>query len=86
MDNTTATPQAPTKFCKHCGAKIAEAAVICTHCGCQVEEMKKAEQAQPSTHDNVSTKNDKTKGIRSVTPEGMVFSPLSTPLFMRTMY
>ena len=49
MDNTTATPNTaempkPMKFCKHCGAKIAEAAVICPHCGCQVEDMKKAEQ------------------------------------------
>ena len=35
---------AKTKFCKHCGAKIPEAAVICTACGCQVEEIKKAEQ------------------------------------------
>lgn len=47
MDNaTTTTPevQQRTKFCKHCGAKIAEAAVICPQCGCQVEEMKSAEQ------------------------------------------
>ena len=36
--------QIKTKFCKHCGAKIPEAAVICTACGCQVEEIKKAEQ------------------------------------------
>ncbi len=41
---TTAAPQEKTKFCQHCGAKIAEAAVICTHCGCQVEEVKKTEQ------------------------------------------
>lgn len=26
-----------TKFCKHCGEKIAAAAVICPKCGCQVE-------------------------------------------------
>ena len=32
-------PQERTKFCKHCSAKIPEAAVICTHCGCQVEDM-----------------------------------------------
>ena len=37
---------APTKFCKHCGAVIAEAAVICPTCGCQVEEVKQA--AQPN--------------------------------------
>lgn len=29
------------KFCKHCGEKIAEDAVICTKCGRQVEELKK---------------------------------------------
>ena len=49
MENTTATQNAtPTqekmKFCKHCGAKILEAAVICTHCGCQVEDIKHNEQ------------------------------------------
>ena len=49
MENTTSVPnqaevQMPTKFCKHCGAKIAVAAVICPTCGCQVEEMKHAEQ------------------------------------------
>ena len=41
-DNTTinnAGTQQKTKFCKHCGAKIPEAAVICTYCGCQVEEL-----------------------------------------------
>ena len=35
MENATRT-----KFCKHCGGKIPEAAVICTLCGCQVEELK----------------------------------------------
>lgn len=35
----------PTKFCKHCGAKIPQEAVICTVCGCQVEQV---QQAQPS--------------------------------------
>ena len=29
------------KFCKHCGEKIPEDAVICTKCGRQVEEIKK---------------------------------------------
>ena len=45
-----------TKFCKHCGAKIPEAAVICTACGCQVEEIKKAE-VQPSIVINNSNTN-----------------------------
>ena len=29
-----------TKFCKHCGEKIPEDAVICTKCGRQVEDLK----------------------------------------------
>lgn len=37
--NTNAQPQENTKFCKHCGGKIAEKAVICPLCGCQVEEI-----------------------------------------------
>lgn len=48
MENTTNTQEqqvnVKTKFCKHCGGKIPEAAVICTLCGCQVEETKHAEQ------------------------------------------
>lgn len=54
-------PQEKTKFCKHCGAKIPEVAVICTHCGCQVEEIKHAEQpsivinnANTNTNTNVN--------------------------------
>ena len=45
MENQT-TENVKTKFCKHCGAKIPEDAVLCTACGRQVEEMKGA--AQPS--------------------------------------
>ena len=36
-----------TKFCKHCGAKIPEDAVLCTACGRQVEEIKN-EAATPN--------------------------------------
>ena len=65
MENTNATPQAteyqaPTKFCKHCGTKIAEAAVICPQCGCQVEEMKKADSQQPSIVINNANNNTNT--------------------------
>lgn len=38
-------PAVPTKFCKNCGGKIAEKAVICPLCGCQVEEMKSTNTA-----------------------------------------
>ena len=34
-----------TKFCKFCGEKIPEDAVMCTHCGRQVEQLK-SEQPQ----------------------------------------
>lgn len=37
--------QEKTKFCKFCGAKISEDAVMCTHCGRQVEQLK-GEQPQ----------------------------------------
>ncbi|MBR5295684.1 MAG: NINE protein [Clostridia bacterium] len=47
MENNTTTQEVKTKFCKHCGAKIAEDAVLCTHCGRQVEEIKSQAQ-QPS--------------------------------------
>lgn len=32
--------QIKTKYCKYCGEKIPEDAVMCTHCGRQVEELK----------------------------------------------
>ena len=34
-----AAPEAKMKFCRHCGGKIPEDAVICTLCGRQVEEI-----------------------------------------------
>ncbi len=51
--------QGKTKFCKHCGAKIPESAVICTHCGCQVEEMKHASE-QPNIVINNANNNTNT--------------------------
>lgn len=44
------------KFCKHCGQKIPEAAVICPACGCQVEELKSSAQNQaPIVINNTNT-------------------------------
>ena len=69
MENTPNTlPQesaentVKTKFCKHCGGKIPEAAVICTLCGCQVEEIKQRSE-QPNivinnSNSNVNTNNN----------------------------
>ncbi len=57
---TEATPQIKTKFCKHCGGKIPEKAVICTLCGCQVEDMNQGAQAQPNIIINNSNTNTNT--------------------------
>ena len=56
------------KFCKHCGTKILEAAVICPNCGCQVEEMKHAEQPSivinnANTNTNTNTNMNMNAGM-----------------------
>lgn len=69
-ENGTAV-QENMKFCKHCGAKIPNAAVICTHCGCQVEEIGKNEQPNivinnANTNTNTNTNvNAAMLGIRA---------------------
>lgn len=54
--------QETTKFCKHCGGKIAEKAIICPLCGCQVEEIPSQNQnrnlgsnSQPIVINNTNT-------------------------------
>lgn len=47
QENNVPVVEQKTKFCKFCGAKIPEDAVLCTSCGRQVEEVK--QQAQQST-------------------------------------
>ena len=44
-----------TKFCKHCGAKIPEDAVLCTACGRQVEKLEG--QNTPNTTPNIVINN-----------------------------
>lgn len=51
--------QSGTKFCKFCGGKIAEDAVLCTLCGRQVEEIKKPNE-QPSIVINNANTNTNT--------------------------
>ncbi len=46
-----------TKFCKHCGAKIPEDAVICTACGRQVEKIESGSKEQPSIVINNANSN-----------------------------
>ena len=61
MDNQTTTQEAiKTKFCKHCGAKIPEDAVICTTCGRQVEEIKTAQPSTPNIVINNANSNTNT--------------------------
>lgn len=51
-----------TKFCKFCGEKIPEDAVMCTHCGRQVEQLK-SEQPQVvinNTNTNTNTNINRT--------------------------
>ncbi len=56
MDNQTPTQESvKTKFCKHCGAKISEDAVICTACGRQVEELKGAANTPNIVINNANT-------------------------------
>lgn len=70
MENTTPqSPEVKTKFCKHCGGKIPEAAVVCTLCGCQVEDVKQPEQPNivinnSNTNTNVNTNINRALGAR----------------------
>lgn len=62
------SPAAKEKFCRHCGERIPEDAVICTHCGRQVEDFKKSGDAQPSivitnTNTNANTNQVMAGGI-----------------------
>lgn len=43
-----------TKFCKYCGKKIPDEAIICTKCGRQVEEIKKSGGEQIVINNNAN--------------------------------
>ena len=49
---------APTKFCKFCGAKIPVDAVICTSCGRQVEELKQTQQTTQTPNIVINNSNN----------------------------
>ncbi len=51
-------PQGATKFCKHCGQRIAEQAVVCPMCGCQVEQIGGAASNQPIIINNNNNNNN----------------------------
>lgn len=56
----TQTTEVKTKFCKHCGAKIPEDAVLCTACGRQVEVIAQQTAAQPQIVINNANTNTNT--------------------------
>lgn len=51
-------PQGATKFCKHCGQRIAEQAVVCPLCGCQVEQIGNTAANQPIIINNNNNNNN----------------------------
>ena len=60
MDYQTTQEEIKTKFCKHCGTKIPEDAVICTACGRQVEEIKTSASSNPNIVINNANANTNT--------------------------
>ena len=44
-----------TKYCKYCGEKIPEDAIICTHCGRQVEQLKSEQPQVVINNSNTNT-------------------------------
>ncbi len=70
---TAAEPAVKTKFCKHCGAKIPEDAVICMSCGRQVEELKKAQPETPNiviNNSNSSVNTNTNTNVNGMLPYG----------------
>lgn len=70
MENNVPTQEAKMKFCKHCGGKIPEDAVLCTHCGRQVEEIKSQAQQQPSIV--INNDNNNVNSNSNVNQNGMM--------------
>ena len=61
VNNTTLAnnnQNAPTKFCKFCGAKIPLDAVLCTSCGRQVEELKQTQQTTQTPNIVINNSNN----------------------------
>lgn len=56
--------QVKLKYCKHCGEKIPEDAVICKYCGRQVEELKQGQSnvVINNTNTNTNTVQNTTAG------------------------
>ena len=53
------------KFCKYCGAKMPEDAVLCTSCGRQVEELKSSSQTAVQPNIVINNANSNNNNINS---------------------
>ena len=77
MENqNTVQTQENTKFCKHCGGKIAKEAVICPLCGCQVEQITNTQGTQPIVINNTNN-NTSAASATAVANGGMQGKPKS---------
>ena len=54
--------QVKTKFCKFCGEKIPEDAVMCTYCGRQVEQLKSEQPQVVINNSNTNTNVNRNYG------------------------
>lgn len=51
-----------TKFCKYCGQKIPQDAVMCVHCGRQVEELKSSQSQVVINNTNTNVNKNINQG------------------------
>lgn len=58
--------QIKTKFCKFCGEKIPDDAVMCTHCGRQVEQLKSEQPQVVINNSNTNTNVNRNYGTPRV--------------------
>lgn len=73
MENTVNVPNTqntvdsgPMKFCKHCGGKIPQDAVICTLCGRQVEVPQQAQQPTQVIVNNSNVNTNTNTNVNAV--------------------
>ena len=55
----------PMKFCKYCGGKIPEDAVLCTLCGRQVEELRRDAPAPQVIINNANTNSNVNENVNN---------------------
>lgn len=70
-ENVQTQTQEATKFCKRCGGKILEQAVICPLCGCQIEEMNANQNQQPIVINNNNSASSSAAASAAAVATGM---------------